>query len=137
MVVKKSYTCQKQLSSFRVFLAKLQIPKGLLKITSNRFIFLLQIPHHYSSVYESALYTAQHALPPVSIYNSQRKEGREEGWGRVERPGRKEERGKEMILNCSYGLDIKYKIYVLNVRMSSRQSKFSRKVEEFLFPWVL
>ena len=31
MVVKKSYTCQKQLSSFRVFLAKLQIPKALEK----------------------------------------------------------------------------------------------------------
>ena len=50
--------------------------------------------------------------------------------------GQDREKGKKERNDFKLQLwsDIKYKIYVLNARMSSRQSKFSRKAEEFLFP---
>ena len=46
--------------------------------------------------------------------------------------GRKKERNHFKLQLMVLILNV-IKIHVLNVRMSSRQSKFSRKVEEFLF----
>lgn len=103
-------------------------------------------------MYESLLYTALHALPPVSKVakgneewrKKEIKEGRKEGKegkggkrkGR-KRKGRVREEGKGRKERNDFKLQLKGLILntacILYVKISSRQNRLSREVEEFTF----